>query len=294
MKDPWTPEKLLVPTPMWPETKDALRYLNTLYNDGLLTDTFIADRDESLFRQAIARGEIIAFAAYGHHLYHSAYGELYDKVREHTPSAVYSFINAFPATPSRQHADIRPTNPNYGYRWFIPASSRNVELTLRVLDLLSSEAGYLVGTLGIEGEDYTMVSGIPTPINRDSYLARVPWIEAQYGTMAKAFAQGNDNERYILNYIKDFNPDYYPQILREAKLLSDAGVYPPTISAPTPVRDRLTPAVTEYWNNALARIVFAPAANFDRLFDDAVREYRSMGGDQILEESQRLYAQQRR
>ena len=291
VKNAWTPEKLLAPTPMWPETKDALRYLNGLYNDGLLTDTFIADRDESLFKQSIARGEIIAFGGYGHYLYHSAYGELYNKVREHTPDAVYSFINAFPS-PNGQLADFRPTNPMYGYRWFIPASSRNVELTLKVIDFLSSEAGYLVGTLGIEGEDYTLVNRVPTPINRERYLARVPWIEAQYGNAAKPFATGGNNELYILNYIKDFNPDYHAQILREAKLLSDSGVFPPTISAPTPQKDKLTPMVTEYWNNALARIVFAPAANFDRLFDEALREYRSMGGDQILEEANRLYAAQ--
>jgi ABC-type glycerol-3-phosphate transport system substrate-binding protein len=289
IRDPLTPEKLLTPYPMWAETKEALRYLNKLFAEGLLTDTFITDSSETLFRQAIARGDMFAFIAAGHYPYHSAYGELYNKVREHTPNAIIANANTFRPTPTAPRVEYRASNPTYGYRWFIPASSRNVELTVKVLDFLSSEAGYGVGGLGILGEDYNMVNNVPTPINRDRYLARVPWIEPQYGCMAKPYPRPQDKDLFLTNYIKDFNPDYYAQIRQEVSFLSDSKAFPPTISAPTPVSDRLTPVVNEYWNNALARIMQAPSANFDRVYDDAVREYRSMGGDEIVSEAQRLY-----
>lgn len=41
-----TVEKLLTPRIMWPEAKECLRYLNGLYNDGLLGE-FVLDKDES-------------------------------------------------------------------------------------------------------------------------------------------------------------------------------------------------------------------------------------------------------
>jgi putative aldouronate transport system substrate-binding protein len=165
---------------------------------------------------------------------------------------------------------------------------------VQVIDFLSSEEGFLTGGLGIEGVDYTYVNGIPEPINVDSYLARVPWIEPQHGLMSKPFSRAQDKDLFLLNYIKDFNSEYHAQIIQEVSFLSDTRAFPPTISAPTPQADRLRPMVNEYWNNALARIVFSPPANFDRIFDDALREFRSMGGNQILEEAHRLYAQQRR
>jgi putative aldouronate transport system substrate-binding protein len=171
----------------------------------------------------------------------------------------------------------------------VPASSKKTELAVKVLDWMSSEAGYMVGGLGIEGQDYTLVDRVPTPINWDSYLARVPWIEPQHGLMAKPYPRPEDKNLFLLNYIKDFNPDYHEQIKEEANFLSDIKYFSPTISQPTPVSDKVTPVITSFWNEEIAKIVSAPPANFDRVFDTAVRQYREMGGDDLVAEVQRLY-----
>ena len=294
VRGPITPEKLLTPAPMWPELKEAFRFLNTLFAEGLMSDMFIIDRDESLWRQHISRGNIFAFLGPGHYPYHSAYGNLYDRLRETDPNAVLMSIDTFRPARGAPKNEYRGGNPTYGYRWFVPASTRHAELTVRVMDFLCSEDGFLVGGLGIDQVDYRVVNNVPTPIDRDSYLARVPWIEPQYGLKAKPFPRPQDKLLFLENYIKDFSPQYYDQIRGEANFLSDITSFPPTLSAPTPVADRLSPIVNEFWRNEIVRVVFSTPANFDRLFDDAVREYRSLGGDQIAEESLRLYAQQMR
>ena len=294
IKEPLTPEKLLTPIPMWPEYKEAFRFLNRLYAEGLITDAFITDRDESLFRQNIARGDVFAFINFGHYPYHSAYGGLYDRLRETDAKAVLANVSTFRSSKTASRMEYRETNPVYGYRFFVPASSRNVELAVKVLDFLSSEEGYLVGGLGILDQDYTMVNNVPTPINRDSYLARVPWIEPQYGLMAKPYTRPQDKLLFLENYIKDFNPVYYDQIRAEANYLSDITAFPPTISAPTPVSDKQAPIIRDFWAEEIVKAVFASPVNFDRIFDDAVKEYKTLGGDDIAAEALRLYAQQRR
>jgi putative aldouronate transport system substrate-binding protein len=289
VKDVPTPERFLVPFPMWPETKDALRWLNKLNAEGLLTDQFILDKDDSLFRQKITRGEMFAFINSGHYPYHSAYGELYDKVKEIAPNAVLANISTFRQSKDAPRIEYYPSKPTYEYRWFVPISSRNPELTVKIINWMSSGAGYLIGGLGIEGQDYSIVNTVPTIIDKDIYLARVPWIEPQYGLMSKPYASPAESDIFLLNYIKDFNPKYFDQIKRESNLLSDEKYYPPTISLPTPVSDRLTPVVTNFWGEEIAKIITASPSNFDRIFDDALREYKSLGGDEIVAEARRLY-----
>jgi putative aldouronate transport system substrate-binding protein len=292
VKTPPAGERFLVPFPMWPETKDAFRWLNKLHAEGLLTDEFILDKDESLIRQRIARGDIFAFIYFGHYPYHSAYGGLYDKIREHSPNAVLANIDTFLQAPGGRRMVFWTSNPNYGYRFFIPATSRNVETAVKVLNWMSTSAGYLTAGLGIEGRDYRLVNGVPAAIDQKAYLERVPWIEPQYGVMSKPFAR--DRNKFLENYIKDFNPVYFDQIRREAKLLSEDPYYPPTVSLPTPLADKLTPTVTSFWNGEIAKIITASPAQFDQVFDAALKEYRQLGGDQIAAEAQQLYARQQK
>jgi putative aldouronate transport system substrate-binding protein len=289
VKEPPSKERFLTPFPMWPESRDALRWLNKLHAEGLLTDELILDKDESLIRQKISRGEVFAFIFFGHYPYHSAYGGLYDKIRERSPQAVLANIDTFRQGPNAERLEFYPSNPAYQYRWFVPASAKNVEAAVKALNWMSSPAGYMTGGLGIEGQDYTMVNGVPTPIDQKAYLARVPWIEPQHGLMAKPFPRPADKELFLLNYIKDFNPAYHEQIKKEAHFISDIKYFPPTISVPTPVSDKLTPVVTGFWNDQIAKIITAPPANFDRLFDDTLRQYREMGGDEIAAEARKLY-----
>ena len=287
-----TPEKMLVPYQMWPELKDALRYLNTLYNEGLLTDEFILDKDESMFRQKIARGEMFAFIAAGHYPYHSAYGLLYDKVREVTPDATLANVDTFKLSPTADRVEYYERNPVYQYKWFVPSSSKNPEVAVKVLDWMSSKDGYEAGCLGIEGEDYNLVNGLPEVIDQDSYLARVPWIEPQYGTMGKPYPTPSDKETFLLNYIKDFNPDYHDQIKAEANYLADLKYYVPTVGLPTPISDKATPILTNYWDNEVAKIVTAKPADFDAIFDATINEYKALGGDAVAEELVAKYKEQ--
>jgi putative aldouronate transport system substrate-binding protein len=293
MKESFTPEKLLTPYPMWPDVKEGWRYLSKLYHEGLFPDIFLTDKDESLFRQNIARGNVFAFMGPGHYPYNASYGFLYDRLLEVDPNAYLENIDTFKASKNAPRVEYRETNPLYEYKWFVPASCKNVELTVKVLNFLCSDEGYLVGAMGVPDVDYKMVNGLPTPIDREKYNARVPWLEPNYGTMAKAFPHPEDFEKFLNIYITRFNPVFHDKIKKEARRLSDIKGYPPTLGAPTPVADKLNPTVRNYWNEAIVKVVFASQSDFDRLYDEAVKEFKSLGGDDITAEALRIYAQQK-
>jgi putative aldouronate transport system substrate-binding protein len=291
VKSPPAPERFLVPFFMWPEAKDAVRYLNKLYNEGLLTDQFVLDKDESLFKQEIARGNIFAFIASGHYPYHAAYGELYAKMQETDPKATLLNVSPFRPAASSPRVEFCERNPTYGYRWFVPSTSKNVDAAVKVLDWMASDAGYLVGGLGILGQDYTMVNGVPSPIDQKKYTDRVPWIEPQYGTMAKPYPRKEDKQTFLLNYIKDFNPKYHDQIKAEVNFSSDVEYFPPTLSKPTPVADKNLGAMLNFLNANIAQLIAAPPARFDALFDAALKQYKDIGGDAVVAEAQAVWAE---
>lgn len=284
-------EKLLTPMIMWPESKDCFRYLNGLYNDGLLGE-FILDKDESLFRQKIARGEMGAFIQNGQYPYHSAYGNLYDTLRGNDPDAKLTAIWPFSNENGENFYQLYATPPTYKYAWFIPSSSKNVEAVVKYLDWMASEEGYMVGCLGIEGEDYVMENGVPKVTPAEGRESRVTWIEPQYGTIGKPYSASADKDKFILNYIKDFNPDYHQEILATAKCLSDVTLYPPIINQPTPQTDKYAAALGQLLTDNIAKLICAPADEFDKTFDDFVAEYAAAGGQATADEQIAAYRQQ--
>jgi hypothetical protein len=154
---------------------------------------------------------------------------------------------------------------------------------------MASDAGYLAAGLGIAGQDYTIVNGVPAPIDQKKYINRVPWIEPQYGTMAKPYPRKADKQIFLLNYIKDFNPKYHDQIKAEVNFLSDVEYFPPTLSKPTPVADKNLGAVTNFLNSNIAQLIAAPPGRFDALFDAALKQYKEIGGDAIVAEAQAIW-----
>lgn len=284
-----TVEKLLTPRIMWPEAKECLRYLNGLYNDGLLGE-FVLDKDESLFRQKIARGEMAAFIASGQYPYHSAYGNLYDTLRGNQPEAKLTAIWPWQNESGQNYYQIYDSAPMYKYMWFIPSSCKNVEAVVKYLNWMSSEEGYMVGCLGVEGEDYVMEDGVPKPLV-DTENSRVTWIEPQYGTIGKPFNGAEDKDYFIKNYIKDFNSDYHEEILATAKCLSEVKYYRPTLSVPTPVTDEVSATLAQMQTDNIAKIICAAPGEFDRIYDQFLEDYKNAGGQESAEEQIAAYKQ---
>jgi putative aldouronate transport system substrate-binding protein len=293
VKDRPTAEKLLVPPPLWPETRDALRFLNRLYNEKLMGD-FILDKDGTLFKQRLARGDIGAFVGFGHFPFSAAYGNLYEKLQQSQPQATLraafpwrdpdspeAFINLFRGTP-------------YLYQFFSPATAAHPDKVMAYLDWMASEEGYRAANLGIQGTDYRLTDGVPIPLDDAAYALRVAWVEPQYMAFTKPFASKGEERLYLENAARSFPAPLREQFVKETITLAALHYATPRITLPTPFSDRLRATIDKRWEAAMAAIVTADTVSFQRLFDDAVRAYRRDGGEEIVKELTAAYAQQQR
>jgi putative aldouronate transport system substrate-binding protein len=283
VKDPPTPGRLLVPPPLWPETRDALRFLNTLHTEHLLGD-FILDKDGMRFRQEVISGNVGAFVGFGHYPYSAAYGSVYEKLIQAVPGArlAASFPWRHPASP-RNFVNFFRNSP-WLYQFFSPATTLHPELVMRYLDWMASEEGYRAANLGLPGTDYRLDNGVPVPIDDQAYARRVSWVEPQYMAFMKPFAAPGQESLYLANAAQAFPAPLRQQFMQETIATSTLLYATPRITLATPVTDRLRAAIDKDWEEAMAEIVTADPSRFTAVFDRAVAAYRDNGGAEIARE----------
>ncbi len=287
VKDAPTMERIVTPPQLWPESKDAMRFLNKLYNEKLLGE-FILDKDGNLFKQKVIRGEVGAFIAYGHWPYHSAYGGIYDKLQQNIPDA--KLIPAFPwKDKSQENFIMFFRGTEYAYRFFSPKTTKYPELVMKYIDWMASPEGYMVANLGIESTDYTTVNGVPKPVDQAKYTSRVPWIEPQYLAFTKPFS--DDYPTYLKNLAKDFPEKYRDEFVKQTLTGEKIKYAFPVLNVPTPVFDKQSPILGKKWEEALAKMLVAPEKDFEKIFDDAVKSFKAEGGDDIAKEAVEAYKQ---
>ncbi|MGI5900278.1 MAG: extracellular solute-binding protein [Christensenellales bacterium] len=275
------------PALLWDGAKEALRYLNKLYNEGFIK-SYVLDSGEAQFREDISRGNLFSFIGAGHYPFHSAYGLLYDNLRANHPDAEllpsYPFKNS---SGTSQEYFYMQDNPLDQYMFFVPASSKHQEEAVIFLNWLASDEAYLTGNLGVEGTEWEYdENGIPKYLY-DTAVQKVAWIEPQYGTMGKVFA-GNP-EKFLLNYIKDFNSDYHQQIKDYQFVVQDMPLLCPPMKGATPVYDDKKPTLNAIERDQVVQLIEGSVSDFDAKWDAVYAEYLAAGALEAWEDLQNTY-----
>jgi len=282
------PEKLVTPRQMWPEAKPTLKYLNGLYHQGLLAD-MVLDKQEDQEKQRFVRGEVGAYLQMGHRPFHPAYGSLYMKLQENVPTARIVGTSPWRRTRSDKKGVQFSSASYYAYRLFSPLSNKHPEAALAYIDWIGSD-GTIPYLLGIDGKDHLMVDGFPRIIDAKQFAERVGWIQPQYPGMRFIFTDNIDKwmRYYSLAFVREQDRE---QWIREARHVAiDKLEYKDILlNAEKPMRVKYAALINTAWDAALPKIVLAPADQFDKLFDQAVKDYRDNGGDAIAREAVELY-----
>jgi len=290
VEEPPSDEKLVTPAPLWPETKEALRFLNKLFNEGLLGDLLL-DKNDELLNQGMVRGEIGTFLYFGHYPFHTAYGNLYVKLKENVPNA--KLVSILPWTQGDREPYVNfLRGSKYGRYFFSPKTAKDPVAVVKFPNWLASDEAITVSQAGIEGEHYTLDSdGIITPINDDVFTNKVAWIEPQYQALVKLYA--NDMQNYVKFMARNFDASVRQEFIDNVQALIDPPFQPIEINLPQPAADKYLKSLTTKWDEEVVPLLItAPVSDFDRLFDEALAEYKKNGGDEVAKEAVENYRTQ--
>lgn len=293
LETPPSEEKLVTPYQLWPEVKEMYRYLNRLYNEGLMGE-FILDKDQSLYKAKIVKGELGATVMTPHYMGHSAYGGLQDALQKNIPEAGYVQIFPWKDPEAGEYIyELFLNNADAFQSFFIPKSSKHPQEAFMYLDFMASDEYLTLAISGVEGVDFEMADGIPQAIDAEAFNNRISWIQPQYQTFASN-KYVKDQEKSLKVYASAFvGESSIAEFLRSTISGELASKYSrPVIAADQPMQAKYSADLATKWASFEAKMVLGPVGEFDSNFDSALKTWREEGGDLWANEAKELYNKQ--
>lgn len=242
-----------------PEMKDALVYLNRMYEDGLIDPEFVTD-DAKRWQQKLKAGVYGAGVTKIHMFDHNNWNNYYEPFIMNSPEGEHVYgpvLQGGSDTP----VGIRMASERGWLRTFVSKDTENIEACLRLLDYMASEEGNRFAQYGVEGEHYKWEGDTLIKLIEDKEI------------------QDLDLDKFYIANTGLFD--------HSSPELFDAFEYSRTICTPNPADgifiDELNdiyPKLKEITNTRFIEMIVGEIP-VDGGFEDFVEEWNSRGGDRL-------------
>jgi putative aldouronate transport system substrate-binding protein len=266
-----------------PGYKEGFRFLNRMYNAGLIDRNFPLYKAEEDMNNLIKSGVVGALNHNWDQIYRESTALLSD-LQKNVPGAVLVPIDPMKSSDGLTH---KAAYDAAGVNFFIPASSKNPDAAMRYINWLSRFENYNFLQIGPEGTVHDIVDGIPK-IKAASGL----WIQnssqnIDYTIMMNGLDLG-DAEKTAKGLASAYPwpaemiTAAYNIAMTNAK---PSPVIPVTLSAAGPVQQTLVDKSVIITNDAVASL---PAA-FDRVWDTGIKDWLDSGAQIVVDERRAKY-----
>ena len=267
-----------------PGYKEGFRFLNRMYNNGLIDPDFPLYKNDDPVTNLLKSGVVGSFAHNWDHVYRDNTRILED-LQQNVPGADLVPIDAIQSIDGLTHKRGSPATALF---WFIPATAKNPKAAIRYANWLSRFENYNFLQIGQEGVNHEMVNGVPK-----IKPATGPWIQNSAGNGDYVFnLNGYDlgdpglNAQVLANSYA-----FAPELIVEAYRISSTNASPgPHISvkllAAVPYQQTLTDKALGLYTEA----VRARPEYFDRVWDSGVKDWLINGAQEIIDERRAQYA----
>lgn len=262
--------------PEWlmPGVKDAMRFMNKMYHEGLISPEFALDRDSQKYNRDIQQGRVGYFISSFDQPYRINPG-LSTELKKNVPGAQLVPCDPFVNSQGKR---LKRVYDQKGFYIMVPKSSKRVVEAIKYLDWMARPEvlDFLVnGEKGIHYQEYR--DGVPMKILVDGEKRLTDDIAIIVN--GKDFGDPEKN----IKALAFGNPGYEKESIESYKMsiTGDKYVYPVfPIESEAKLKNSLFAKGAEIFVKSL---VVKPA-NFDRTYDTLVQEYMNMGGRQVMED----------
>lgn len=268
-----------------PGYKEGVRFLNKMYNEGLIDNQFALYKDDTDSDNLIKSGVVGSFIHNWDQPYRDTPGLLRD-LRENVPGAEIVAIDPFTNSEGKT---VKGLYDSAGVNFFVPANSENVEGALRYINWLSKFENRYFLQIGEEGVTHDMVDGVPKLKPADNEKIMNSGQNIDYTIMINGLDVDDESKNaqalagsYAVE--SELIVKAYEDAIRNGR---PSIVVPVTLSAAGPY----TQTLTDKGNDMLALSITASPADFDKVWDDGIAEWRAAGADEIIAERQAKYTE---
>lgn len=267
-----------------PGFKDGVKYLNKLYNEGMLSPNFALDKDGKLLEQAAINGTLGAYGSNYDHPIRNIPG-INMNLAKNVPGARFIPIDPFANLYTGETLKQRYA-PNGLYN-IVPKSSEHVNEAIKYLNWMTDKDVLFFLQYGNEGIGHKMVNGIPqvlTPTGEQMFdsLQNIDY------TLIVNGADLGDEELNMKAQALTYpgGEDLYPACYELAMKNS----FPPVqLSKPTNADVKYDATLAEKEKELYAKCITCKPADFDSMWDTMTKEYLQAGGQQIIDERKALW-----
>jgi putative aldouronate transport system substrate-binding protein len=268
-----------------PGFKEGIRFMNKLYNEGLLNQQFVLDKDGKQYEKDVAQGKVGAFIQSYDFPYRVTPG-LANELKKNVPDS--DIIPIDPFVNSEGKNIKMKYNPN-GLFIIIPKSSKKAVEAIKYLDWMSKPEVMKFLQNGVKGDQYTdEKDGIPMNIIPNDKLAddkKANYIDLSIIVNGKEFGDTDKNIQAA-----SFGYSGYEDKFTEAYkiALKDAG-YMPRFDKVIESEAKYAKALTDKEVQIFVKSITCKPADFDKTYDSLTDDYMKSGGKEIEEEKRAAF-----
>lgn len=278
-----------------PGFKDGVRFLNRLYNEGLINQDFALATTKDPFREAVANGYVASVTDTYWQLFG---GDAVKTLVESNPDAFYTtgpiFRNFAGEYPRELYLPIDMI-------LMVPSFSTSAVEAVKYLDWLSTPEANEFLWWGIEGEHHYVADEgyrvlLPVEVRRDD--ADMPFLNNWDMSIVRRnsfydWSTPEGMETGLAAAVHGLreqgrNAEADMRVIGQRTSLVD-GFTPPFFGQPIEAEGRYGSVLIDKHMETIIRSVMADPAEFDAVYDAGLAEYMNAGGSEVIEEKEQVY-----
>ncbi|MBO7746449.1 extracellular solute-binding protein [Paenibacillus sp. MWE-103] len=261
-----------------PGHKDAVRFLNKLYAEGLMSPDFSLDKDEKQLFQDAMTGKVGMYSDNLGNSYNDTPG-IAKVLAQNVPGADLAPVDPY-TNDAGKH--IKPEYDPTGFFLMVPAASKRGAEAIKYLDWMAQKDVLFTVMNGIEGEDYTLVNGLPQRSGSDETSKRM-YNANDIAMITQGEDFGSDEKNWEAAAASVPEPFRQHVIDAYRMSLTDTVNYA-NFTTPIEAETKYMPTLQDKYDELIVKSIMAKPADFDKTYDDLLKDYMASGGDEIVKE----------
>ncbi len=268
-----------------PGYKEGVRFVNKMYNEGLIDNQFMLYKDDVDSDNLIKSGVVGATIHNWDQAFRDNPGWLHE-LQANVPGAELVAIDPFKNSLGKTEKGLYDVA---GVNFFVPAASKNVEGALRYVNWLAKFENHYYLQIGDEGVTHEMIDGVPKIIPATNEKIMNSPQNIDYTIMINGI-DVEDSSKYGQALAQSYTVD--PQLVVDAynyamKDGRPAIIVPVTLSVAGPY----TQTLVDKGNTLMAEAVTCKPEEFDATWDRNIQDWLASGAQEIIDERTAKYVE---
>jgi putative aldouronate transport system substrate-binding protein len=260
-----------------PGFKDGMRFLNLLYQEGLIDRDFALSNENEMSNR-IKSGQVGSFTYEWDGIYRESEAFLTD-LRKNIPGAE---LVPFDGITGTDGVTRKSAYDSAGVNFFIPASCKNPQAALRYVNWLAKFENYHFLQIGPEGVTHDLVDGVPKIKPAQGLWIQNSPMNIDYTIHVNGLELG-DPELNIRALAAAY-PWPYDKIRNAYEIAMNNAVTEPVVPVTLSAAGPVSQTLLDKHNALLAELMICRLGDFDRIWDTGIAEWMASGARAVLDE----------